>query len=283
MPARLGEKLGEGATAEVFAWDDQRVIKLSRPGVGRQVCEYEAMVTRAVTASGAPAPEVFDVVEVDGRLGIIYPRYSGESLLRRLLRGEVTPTEAGKTMAAVHWSLHGPQFQAQLPSLRTSAMRALEQLGRGRTPPDVIELTRSVVLSLPENGSVCHGDLHLDNIFITDNGPVILDWTSALNASPLVDVARQSLSLTVLPIEDARSIARRFQDLRGEVYQAYLSGYARCSSQESARLEAAVAPFTVVMAALRMAEPVCTTLEREVLVRYIRANARQERPDGLTI
>ena len=66
MQGSLGEKIGEGAYAEVHAWAPGQVLKLFKSGFPRRHSWWEARMTRAVFAAGAPAPEVFDEVTMEG-------------------------------------------------------------------------------------------------------------------------------------------------------------------------------------------------------------------------
>ena len=114
----LGPKLGEGAGSEVFAWGDDRVVKLFKDGVDERTIQYEAWVTRTAFGSGAPVPEVHDVVEVDGRSGIVFPRYDGQTLLKTAMEGSISAPAAGAIMARLHHSLHAPRYQPPLITFR---------------------------------------------------------------------------------------------------------------------------------------------------------------------
>jgi hypothetical protein len=53
MRGSLGEKIGEGASADVHAWAPGQVVKLFKSGVPRRLGRHEARVTRTVFASGS--------------------------------------------------------------------------------------------------------------------------------------------------------------------------------------------------------------------------------------
>src|SRR5258708_13099096 len=94
MRGSLGEKIGEGAAAEVHAWAPGQVVKLFRSGVSRRLGWHEAHMTDAVFAAGAPAPQVFGVVILEGRLGIVLQRFDGPTLLQLTRTGAVTRRQA---------------------------------------------------------------------------------------------------------------------------------------------------------------------------------------------
>ena len=101
MRGSLGEKIGEGAFADVHAWAPGQVLKLFKAGVPRRLSWHEARMTRAVFAAGAPAPEVFDEVTLEGRFGIVLPRLDGPTLLQLSRTGAMTPEQAGAILATL--------------------------------------------------------------------------------------------------------------------------------------------------------------------------------------
>ena len=62
MRGSLGEKIGEGVSADIHAWASGQVVKLFKAVVPQRIGRREARMTRAVFAAGGPAPEVLDVV-----------------------------------------------------------------------------------------------------------------------------------------------------------------------------------------------------------------------------
>ena len=79
MQGSLGEKIGEGAYSEAYAWAPGQVVKLFKPGLPRRMAWFEVHMLRAVHAAGAPVAEVFGEVTLDGRYGIVLQRLDGPS------------------------------------------------------------------------------------------------------------------------------------------------------------------------------------------------------------
>ncbi|HEY4721512.1 MAG TPA: aminoglycoside phosphotransferase, partial [Anaerolineae bacterium] len=77
-----GPLIGEGRTAEVYAWGDHQILKLYRRDMPNDWVEYEAKVGRMVCEAGLAAPAIGDaatgdIVKDGDRLGIIYERIDG--------------------------------------------------------------------------------------------------------------------------------------------------------------------------------------------------------------
>ncbi|HEY0376693.1 MAG TPA: hypothetical protein VGC87_07030, partial [Pyrinomonadaceae bacterium] len=80
MWGSLGEKIGEGAYSDVHAWAPGQVLKLFKAGFSQRASWWEARMTRAALAAGAPVPAVFEEVTLEGRFGIALQRLDGPTL-----------------------------------------------------------------------------------------------------------------------------------------------------------------------------------------------------------
>ena len=75
MRGLLGEKIGEGATADIHVWAPGQIVKLFEVGASPRFGRHEAQMTRAAFAAGAP--EVVDEVTLEGRFGIMLQHLDG--------------------------------------------------------------------------------------------------------------------------------------------------------------------------------------------------------------
>ena len=71
MNRDLGQPIGYGRTAEIYAWQEDKVLKLFYDWFGLENIENEARITQAVHASGLPVPAVGEIVRVNERYGEI--------------------------------------------------------------------------------------------------------------------------------------------------------------------------------------------------------------------
>lgn len=78
--------VGEGRVAEVLEWDASTVLRLTRAPGEREHTERAADAQRAAAAAGVPCPAVHDVIEVDGRWGIVMDRVAGPDQLDAIVR-----------------------------------------------------------------------------------------------------------------------------------------------------------------------------------------------------
>jgi hypothetical protein len=70
----IGKRIGVGVSAEVFLWKDRQVIKLFYSEASKVWAIEEAEITKALHQAGLAVPAIDDVVEINGRPGIIGER-----------------------------------------------------------------------------------------------------------------------------------------------------------------------------------------------------------------
>jgi thiamine kinase len=211
----LDTSFAYGRTAEVFAWPDDRVLKLFRSGWSEVGAHYEADKAQAVYATGLPAPAACDVFQVNGRFGILYERISGIALTKVLQQKPWTLVSMARLLADLHLEMHQHRLP-QLPSLRETLTGRIQ--GNADIPSEIRQVLLQTVAAQPDGRALCHGDFHPENILITDRGPVVLNWMDATRGNPLGDVARTTLLLhhmkahlrLVRPVSDLERTAHMY-------------------------------------------------------------------------
>lgn len=148
-----GPLLGAGRAADVFDIGDGRVLRRNRNGAST---ETEAAVMTHLHSQRYPVPEVFGAEGPD----LIMERIDGPTMLEAFGRHP--------------WRLRS--FAAMLA-------RLIDELS-AIPLPDVDLLTASTPGSV-----IVHGDLHPDNVMLSPNGPIVIDWPNARAGLPGADLA----------------------------------------------------------------------------------------------
>jgi aminoglycoside phosphotransferase (APT) family kinase protein len=182
-----GPLLAEGRTAEIYEWGEDRVLKLYREGWSARSAEYEYRQALASQKTGYPVPAVGELVQVDGRHGIIYQRVEGRTMLEEIMKKPWKVFSFGRQLAQLHAEMHVCRA-ADLVLVNQRLAEKIQRTGH------IDEQTKASVLAhlaaLPQEDKLLHGDFHPDNIMLTADGPMIIDWIDAAIGHPLADVAR---------------------------------------------------------------------------------------------
>ena len=185
--------VGQGRTAEIFEWEEGRVLRLFRPGASVQYAQREMRAFRWVNEAELPCPAVYPsdsddgLIVIEERLGFVMDRADGPSMLQVLAKRPWKLWPFARALAAFHLSMH-QQVVPNLPSQRDRFHRVIDRLADelGET---LAARLRASLDKLDNGGSVCHGDFHPDNVILSDRGPVVIDWGPATAGTPAADVA----------------------------------------------------------------------------------------------
>ncbi len=257
MPEIDGKPIAYGRTAEIYAWEDGRVLKLFYDWVSQPGVRQEAALTRAVHDLGLSVPAVGEVLQFDRRFGIVFERIDGPSALSVFKDRPLSIIKIALVMAELHAKMHAIQLpeDTTLPSLHERLAKRIQAAPELRDELKAGLLER--LASLPDGRSLCHGDFHPDNILLTSSDPVVIDWIDASYGNPLADVARTRLLLmngSPLPKMPNRWILSAG---RVAAYTLYERRYARLRPFER-RILAAWMP---VMAGARLVENIPSETE----------------------
>jgi aminoglycoside phosphotransferase (APT) family kinase protein len=218
----LGACLARGGSAEVFALSEARVLKLFRLGIPPVVAEREADYAMRARAAGLPLPIVFGLETWGDRHGVVFERVAGPTILRVISTNTAQAGVLGSLLAELNARVHelsGSGFPSRKEQLAMAIARA----------PGIDQAHRASALAtlsrLPDEETLCHGELHPGNVILAEHGPVIVDWKGASRGSSLSDVARVVLAIKAGeakddPVPDAArsavlaSFLRRYREIR---------------------------------------------------------------------
>jgi Ser/Thr protein kinase RdoA (MazF antagonist) len=191
----LDKPVAQGRTADVYDWDEGHVLKLFHNWFPLEDIQYEWKIARAVHASGVKSPAVGDIIQVDGRNGLIYKRVAGESMLVLFRRRPWMVFQYAPIFARLHAQMHESVFEADVPALHGKLQYRINHLDVFSASLKTSLLDMLHALHRPEADRVCHGDFHPANLLISGKDANIIDWIDAARGNPLADVARTSIIL----------------------------------------------------------------------------------------
>jgi len=283
MNPLLGKCIGSGGCSEVFEWGDDKAIKLFNFNTNEYAVnrEYNNMI--AAWKSGLPTYRPYEKVELEGRLGIIYERINGQTIMDRFLQGNIALNNITRPLndndkllidykdndiritARVLNDIH----QKKIPGIPNQVEMIKDRISRAAyLNQEEKQYIYTIVDNLPSKDSLCHGDPNPGNFIISDGMPVIIDWMNATIGNPAADIAEYIIMIKycVLPPEIPNSFCDFFNTIRELVIQTFLDEYIKLSNMEYGEIEQWMVP---VMAGKLSADAI-SDKEKKILVEEIR-------------
>lgn len=181
--------IGKGREAEVIIWDNKHVLKLFYNNISKQRIEYEFKVNIRVQEVFDKCPKAFKIIELNGRIGILYEYIKGLNL------GEVGGKNIFKLIKLVRLiaKLHVDLHKCKIDNLKLYVQKEVYLRSIQHTPfLNEQEKTKigKYLEKLSKGNSICHSDFHPDNIMISKDKLYIIDWANTTLGNPSGDVAR---------------------------------------------------------------------------------------------
>ncbi len=194
-----GELIAQGRAADVFGYGDGLVLRRYRSD---HFSLYEAAVMQYVAQHGYPVPRV---VEASGR-DIVMERIDGQTMLTDLGKHPWRLFAHARTLADLAKRLHAIPAPAWLdPRV-------------GATPERSGGADRLVLV---------HMDLHPDNVMITANGPVVIDWSNAGIAPPEAEMADLWILMSIANIPGTGLVPKLLSYGRKLFLRSYMKHFDR--------------------------------------------------------
>ena len=214
--------IGHGRSAEIYEWDEGRVLKLFKESWSAEDAEREAAITARVHGAGLRVPFVHCVEVVDGRSGIVMERIDGSILGDEFLGKPWLLRRYAGVMAEIHAEMHSLDVP-DLPSFHEHLERRIT--AQSVLPRETTKTVLELLTRLPEGKALCHGDFYIDQVMLPAGKPVTIDWCISGHGHPHADVARTWMlhALAAWPFGFPKYLV--VDPLRRSFHRAYLKRY----------------------------------------------------------
>ena len=195
--------IASGATADIFLNNDNTLVKLFKAGYSKETVQIEANNQRIVFEKSIPTPEVYDLIEFNGRHGIVMEHIKGISLGEKFLKsnnylnGVTVNRDSIKISEEIiyYFSLI-IDLQMKVNSIRLETYPLMKnKLARDINAANYLDYSKKKTLldkleKLEFKNNLCHGDFRLYNLIETENGIKIIDWADSTIGNMEADIYR---------------------------------------------------------------------------------------------
>ncbi len=214
-PDEPGALIGRGQHTEVRRYGEHAV----RISVRGDDLSHEAQAMAHVGEHGFPAPKLISQPDPSS---IVMERLSGPTMLQNITSKPWLLLRYAKALAALH-----------------------HQLGAIEAPKSWTQVSAGE--------GVCHLDMHPDNVKVTRNGLIVIDWSNASRGDAAFDAALTYVTLRTTPYAAGAMARTMVAGFRRQLAQAFLRSFG--TNDIMLHLRSA--------AELRLLDPSLLTTERE--------------------
>ena len=193
--------------------------------------------------------ECFGKVRSGDRFGIILKRLDGISLTKMPEKNPLILFKAGKLIASEHARVQKCDGSA-LTDLREKAAKCLDgEMFAFLSDADRKKIA-DYILALPAGNAFIHLDFHTENILMTADGPVVIDWMTAAKGVPAAEVAMMEFLHSHAELFPGSSKAQLafYTAVRSYIYKSFLKNYVKITGFDTRD----IAPWRIVALVLRL-------------------------------
>lgn len=213
---QYGKVIGTGNTATVYEWGEDKVLKLFYQGYPKDAVEKEFHNAMAIRDMNFAKPKAYEMIFYQGRLGIVYDKIKGESLLDWVMK-----TSDLDKCAEYMVKLHKAILQNKVNNIPDYKEFLRYQISKEISiDPKKRQILLQMLEKLPNGNTLCHGDFHPANILIAHGQATVIDYMNLCRGEYLYDVARTVFLIECAPAQAAQ-VADRKKSLK---FRKTLSG-----------------------------------------------------------
>lgn len=183
------EYIASGAQADIYR-DGTKAIKIFKNIINKKDVENEFNLQKIAFSYNLPVPEIFDIIEIDNKFGMVMEYIEGVPIGNIMLKDNTRFEEYLVKSIDIQNSIHKIETD-KLPLMKNIQKDYI--LGTDKlTGTDKERIKNNMDNKIYDN-KLCHGDFHVLNLIQTSNDIKIIDWVCASSGNPCADICRTFL------------------------------------------------------------------------------------------
>ena len=180
--------IGNGFFSQVYRIDSENIVKVYNKNATDEDIRRELERAKYALILGIPTAISYDIVEADGRKGVLFEMMNCGTLRDALRDNPAQENHLLNQYTALLKKLHACEdINRQLPDARSSLLNSMEKIKVCLTSEEA-EQTRYLLESLPESDKIIHGDCHIKNIMLHNGELELIDLDTLSHGSSLIEM-----------------------------------------------------------------------------------------------
>lgn len=175
--------VGEGFFSKVYRLDSETIVKQYIQDTSLDDIKRELNLAKQAFINGVPTAISFDVVDVEGKYGVVFELLDCGSLRDAIAENPDKQNyyidKYVQLMVGINNTSAG---DAQIPDAKEIALKKVDVIATILDPEDVIWL-KDFINEIPDKDTYVHGDCHIKNIMLSGEELLIIDMDTLSKGS----------------------------------------------------------------------------------------------------
>jgi len=182
------EIIGRGAVGTVYRIDEDTIVKVYEMPDSIPMIENEQKRAKQAFLKGIPTAISYDVVKVGEHYGSVFELLKATDYNDLIREAPERKEKIVREYADFLRQIHSIEMDGEeLPEAKTVFLGYLDALG-SVLPEDLGLRLRGLLEAMPENLHFIHGDIHMKNVMLSGDEPLLIDMETLCVGDPVFDL-----------------------------------------------------------------------------------------------
>ena len=182
------EIIGRGAMGTVYRIDADTVVKVYERPDSITMIENEQKRAKQAFLKGIPTAISYDIVRVGDKYGSVFEMLKASNYNDVLRNAPERKEEILRDYARFLRKVHAVEMDpGELPDMREVYLGYLGRI-RPLLPGELSSRLLALLSAMPENLHAIHGDIHMKNIMLDGDEPLLIDMEALAVGDPVFDL-----------------------------------------------------------------------------------------------
>ncbi len=222
------EVIGTGFYGTVYRVDPETIVKVYQTPDSLPIIQNEQKLAKRAFVNGVPTAISYDIVKVGDMYGSVFELLNADTFNDLLIRDPERFDEILRIYADFLKTVHSAEMDDDtLPMARDIFIGYFDVISDYLPEEQCIRL-KELILALPYDHHVVHGDFQMKNVMLVGDEPMLIDMDTLCTGQPLFDL--QALYVTyILFSEDDPENLEKFLGIRNDwgepIWESIMENY----------------------------------------------------------
>ena len=202
--------IGQGFYGTVYRVDSETIVKVYESPDCLPMIQNEQRLAKLAFIKGVPTAISYDTVRVGGSYGSVFELLKAKSFNELMKMDPGNFDTLMRKYVGFIKTVHSTEMDSgSLPMAKNKFISYLDAIRRYISNEQHKRLNE-LISGLPDDLHLVHGDLHMKNIMVTDNEPMLIDMDTISTGQPIFDLQALYVSYIAFPEDDPDNLLSFF-------------------------------------------------------------------------